>query len=107
MARASVSVAYIAAAANRFPYTADISSDSLLAFGSHKFVSLWNLDDENIHATIPGHEGVVTCLRFVNGSCFVSGDDKGILRCWKKSASQVVLTYHTDCLTLTRVHNPS
>jgi hypothetical protein len=74
-----------AAAANRFPYTADISPESLVAFGSHKFVSLWNLPDENIHATLPGHEGVVTCLRFREANaCFVSGDDKGVLRCWEK-----------------------
>jgi elongator complex protein 2 len=96
MAQASASVAYIAAAANRFPYTADISPESLVAFGSHKFVSLWNLDDESIHATIPGHEGVVTCLRFVSESCFVSGDDKGIIRCWKRSGSQVMQTHLTQ-----------
>lgn len=93
MAQASVSIAYIAAVANRFPYTADISSNSLVAFGSHKFVSLWNLHDKNIHTTLPGHEGVVTCLRFICGSCFVSGDDRGVLRSWEMSGSQVTLTY--------------
>ena len=90
MAQASTSVAYIAAVANRFPYSADISpAGSLVAFGSHKFVSLWNLNDENIHATLPGHEGVITCLRFVDESCFISGDDKGVLRYWEKSGSRV------------------
>jgi len=89
MIQASATVEYIAAAANRFPYAADISSESLVAFGSHKFVSLWNLPDGNIHATLPGHEGVVTCIRFVNESFFVSGDDNGVLRCWEKSGSQV------------------
>jgi elongator complex protein 2 len=93
MVQASATVEYVAAAANRFPYTANISSESLVAFGSHRFVSLWNLYDENIHATLPGHEGVVTCLRFVSESCIVSGDDKGVLRCWEKFESQVVPTY--------------
>ena len=82
-------MAYIAAVANRFPYTADISPRSLVAFGSHKLVSLWNLADENIHATLPGHEGVVTCIRFASENIFVSGDDNGVLRCWEKSGSQV------------------
>lgn len=91
MVQASVTVAHVAAAANRFPYTADISPESLVAFGSHKFVSLWNLSDENIHVTFPGHEGIVTCLRFVSGGFFVSGDDRGFLRCWEKSGSQVML----------------
>ena len=91
MVQASATVAYIAAAANRFPYTADISPESLVAFGSHKFVSLWNLPDEKIHATLPGHESVVTCVRFVNKSFLVSGDDNGVLRCWDESGSQVTL----------------
>ena len=92
MVQASATVAYIAAAANRFPYIAEISPESLVAFGSHKYVSLWNLPKEQIHATLPGHEGVVTCLRFVSESSFVSGDDDGVLRCWEKSGSQVNLT---------------
>ena len=92
MVQASATVAYVAAAANRFPYTADISPESLVAFGSHKSVSLWNLPDERIHATLPGHEGVVTCLRFVSKGLFVSGDDNGVLRCWEKSGSQVTRT---------------
>lgn len=89
MVQASATVAYIAAAANRFPYAADISPGSLIAFGSHKFISLWNLPDEYVYATLPGHEGSITCIRFVNESCFVSGDDKGVLCCWEKSGSQV------------------
>lgn len=107
MAQTSVSVAYIAAVSNRFPYTADISPESLVAFGSHKFVSLWDPDDEYIHATLPGHEGVVTCLRFVNGSCFVSGDDKGVLRYWEKSGFRVTPLDLEGCWTLTRTLNPS
>jgi len=89
MVQATATVAYVAAAANRFPHAADISPESLVAFGSHKFVSLWNLPDGNIHATLPGHESVVTCIRFLSESLFVSGDDNGILHCWEKSGSQV------------------
>lgn len=95
MVQASASVAYIATAANRFPYTADISSDSLVAFGSHKLVSLWNLSDENVHATLPGHESIVTCLHFLNERCIVSGDDKGALRYWEKAGSQVTQNLST------------
>ena len=65
MVQASATVAYVAAAANRFPYTAGISPESLVAFGSHKIVSLWNLSDGKLHATLPGHEGVFTCVRFM------------------------------------------
>ena len=108
MVQASATVAYIAAVANRFPYTADISPGSLIAFGSHRFVSLWNLPDEHIHATLPGHEGVITCVRFVNESFFVSGDDKGVLRCWEKSGSQVTLNDLTaNSLALTYPSLPS
>src|SRR5882757_3815966 len=89
MVQASATVAYIAAVANRFSYTADVSPESLVAFGSHTFISLWNLHDEKINATLPGHEGVVTCLRFVSEDLFVSGDDNAVVRCWQKSGSQV------------------
>lgn len=102
MVQASATVAYIAAVANRFPFAADISQESLIAFGSHKFISLWNLSGERIHATLPGHEGAVTCLRLVSGSCFVSGDDKGVLCCWERSGSQVTPnSLISDALTLT------
>lgn len=102
MVQGSATIAYVAAVANRFPHAANISPESLVAFGSNKFVSLWNLYDENIHATLPGHEGVVTCLRFVGESCFVSGDDKGVIRCWERSGSQVILTNLT-CVNLLQV----
>ena len=101
MVQAHASIAYVAAAANRFPYTADISPESLVAFGSHKFVSLWSLHDENVHATLSGHEGVVACVRFVSESCFVSGDDKGVLRCWERSGSQVTPANLMQTPTLT------
>lgn len=104
MVQAHASIAYVAAAANRFPYTADISPESLVAFGSYKFVSLWSLHDENVHATLSGHEGVVTCVRFVSESCFVSGDDKGVLRCWERSGSQVT---PADLMRTPTLTNPS
>ena len=108
MVQASATAAYIAAVANRFPFAADISQESLIAFGSHKFISLWNLPDERIHATLPGHEGSVTCLCFVSGSCFASGDDKGVLRCWEKSGSQVTPnSFISNPLTLTSSARPS
>lgn len=42
MAASSVSTAYIAAAANRYSHAADVSSKSLVAFGSNKFIAIWN-----------------------------------------------------------------
>ena len=93
MEQGSATVGYIATAANRFPYTADTSPESLVAFGSYKLVSLSNHPDELIHATLPGHEGLITCLPFASKNPFVSGDDKGVLRCWKKAGFQVTISF--------------
>jgi hypothetical protein len=41
----SASIAYIAAATNRFNQAADVSpSSNLIAFGSSRLLALWNLD---------------------------------------------------------------
>lgn len=37
-----LSTAYIAASTNRYNHTADVSSKSLVAFGSSKLVALWD-----------------------------------------------------------------
>lgn len=72
----------IAASVNRFNQAGDVSSESLFAFGSSRSVGLWNLDDDidsGISATLPGHEGLVTCVRFLSKDILLSADNKGTL----------------------------
>ncbi|KIK06761.1 hypothetical protein K443DRAFT_88816 [Laccaria amethystina LaAM-08-1] len=82
------SIAYIAASVNRFNQAGDVSSESLLAFGSSRLVGLWNINDDidsGISATLPGHEGLVTCVRFLTKDVLLSADDKGTLLLWKQN----------------------
>ncbi|KAI0728765.1 WD40 repeat-like protein [Fomitopsis betulina] len=73
-------VEYIAASTNRYTYAADASNSSLVALGSGKLVALWNAGDSHdrgVYETLPGHEGLITSVRFVDETTFVSADDKG------------------------------
>ncbi|TDL29335.1 WD40 repeat-like protein [Rickenella mellea] len=93
MAKSQVTTTYISASANRHSQAAHSSNDSLVAFGSSKFVALWNTadgTDRGVYETLHGHEGVVTCVRFAHGQDDViySGDDKGYLGCWEKIDSK-------------------
>jgi hypothetical protein len=47
--------------------------------------------DRGVFETLPGHEGLVTGVRFTSDDSFVSGDDKGVLRCWRRFGSQACL----------------
>ncbi|KAF8076319.1 WD40-repeat-containing domain protein [Lyophyllum atratum] len=85
------STAYIAAATNRYPQAASISPSSLAAFGSSNLVALWDIADEKgrgVSETLPGHEGLVTCVRFVSDAAFVSADDRGVLIHWRRLGDQ-------------------
>ncbi|GLB33740.1 putative WD40 repeat-like protein [Lyophyllum shimeji] len=85
------STAYIAASTNRYPQAADISKSSIAAFGSSSLVALWDVADEEdrgVSETLPGHEGLVTCVRFVSDTTFVSADDHGVLILWRRLGSQ-------------------
>ncbi|KAH7887804.1 WD40-repeat-containing domain protein [Phlebopus sp. FC_14] len=88
MCKLQVSTAYISASTNRFSHAAHVSpSASLVAFGTGRLVALWNIDDPTdcgVHQTLPGHDGLVTCIQFVRDDLFVSADDKGAVRCWQK-----------------------
>ncbi|CCM03407.1 uncharacterized protein FIBRA_05538 [Fibroporia radiculosa] len=87
-------VDYICASTNRHPYAADASSCSLVAFGTNKLIALWNAEDEfeqGVFETLPGHEGLVTCVRFLQDDHFISADDKGVLRSWKHDGTQACL----------------
>ncbi|KAF9226501.1 WD40 repeat-like protein [Gyrodon lividus] len=88
MVELEVSTAYISASTNRFNRSADVSpSSTLVAFGTGRLVALWNFDDQNdngIQETLPGHEGLVTCVQFLRGDLFFSADDKGAIRLWRK-----------------------
>ncbi|EPT02855.1 hypothetical protein FOMPIDRAFT_1159982 [Fomitopsis schrenkii] len=94
-------VEYIAASTNRYPYAADASNSSLVALGSGRLVALWNAEDAHdrgVYETLPGHEGLVTSLRFVDESTFVSADDKGVLRVWRRAFDQACLPpWRTTC----------
>ncbi|KAF9462581.1 WD40 repeat-like protein [Collybia nuda] len=86
-----IKTAYIAAAINRYPQAAAISEASFAVFGSSNLVALWNIADESGHGveeTLPGHEGLVTCIRFMSDVMFASADDKGTLISWRKLGSQ-------------------
>ncbi|PSR73684.1 hypothetical protein PHLCEN_2v10603 [Hermanssonia centrifuga] len=91
---ASVSTAYISASTNRHSHAAD-AKDSLVAFGSSTYVALWNSADtcgRGTYATLPGHEGLVTCVHFVSNDSFVSTDDRGVLKFWREIGTQWVNT---------------
>ncbi|KLO16343.1 WD40 repeat-like protein [Schizopora paradoxa] len=85
------STSYISASANRHSRVADVSSSNFIAFGSGRLIALWSPDDEEdlgILETLPGHDGLVTCVRFQRtddeSDVLYSGDDKGTLKCWKR-----------------------
>ncbi|GJE84599.1 WD40 repeat-like protein [Phanerochaete sordida] len=85
-----VHTAYIAAATNRFAHAADTHGD-LVAYGSSTLVALWDAadaDDRGTYLTLPGHEGLVTAVRFVSESCLVSADDAGNLVLWRRNGTQ-------------------
>ena len=103
------SVEYISASANRFNGTAAASGSSLVAFGSGKLVALWDAQvgsplrslpasndnfrqspsDHGVFATLSGHDGLVTCIEFVDDSRILSADNAGFLRLWRYSSSDV------------------
>ena len=39
--------------------------------------------DRGVFATLPAHEGIVTCVAFVRDRLLVTADDKGMLKLWK------------------------
>lgn len=90
MAALDVDTAYIAAATNRFAHAADVHG-SLVAYASSSLVALWDAADANdrgTYLTLPGHEGLVTAVRFVSDSCLVSADDTGHILVWRKEGTQ-------------------
>ncbi|KAI0301821.1 WD40 repeat-like protein [Multifurca ochricompacta] len=88
----NTSVDYISASANRFNHTAAASGSSLVAFGSGKLVSLWDAQspsDHGVFVTLSGHDGLVTCVEFIDESRFLSADDTGYIRLWRTFTSNV------------------
>ncbi|KAN0124534.1 WD40-repeat-containing domain protein [Russula decolorans] len=89
----TASVEYISASVNRFNRSSAASSSSLVAFGSGKFVALWDSQsptDRGVYATLSGHGGLVTCVEFIDDSRFLSADDTGSMRLWRKLNSSWV-----------------
>ncbi|KAK2466162.1 hypothetical protein APHAL10511_001804 [Amanita phalloides] len=84
----AISTLYVAAATNRFSQTADVSSASLVAFGSSRLIALWHIKkglDTNIQETLSGHEGLVTCVRFASEQLLISADNKGAVILWRNA----------------------
>ncbi|KAJ7638755.1 WD40-repeat-containing domain protein [Roridomyces roridus] len=89
--------AYISASTNRHPHAADISSASLVAFASGTLVGLWNSPaDGGVSETLAAHEGLITCVRFLNDQILATADDKGVLRCWRRAGDQWTSTAKVD-----------
>ncbi|KAF8913841.1 WD40-repeat-containing domain protein [Gymnopilus junonius] len=86
------SLSYVTAACNRFGQAADISpSSSLISFGSSRLVALWNLeapDSAGVYETLPGENGLITCVKFLTNDILISANDLGTLTSWKKQSSQ-------------------
>ncbi|KAF8897476.1 WD40-repeat-containing domain protein [Infundibulicybe gibba] len=78
------SVAYIAAATNRYPHAADTTA-SIASFGSTNLIALWHIGDSGVRETLAGHDGAVTCVRFISDDAMVTADDCGVLIYWYKS----------------------
>ena len=101
----SANLVYVAASTNRFSDAADVSpSSSVIAFGSSRLLALWHVDvsfapeaplssskfyqdpnDHGVSQTLPGHDGFITCVKFIKDDIIVSADTKGTLRLWKKN----------------------
>ncbi|KAI0751417.1 WD40 repeat-like protein [Daedaleopsis nitida] len=76
---------YASLATNRYPQAADCTANGLLAIASGKLVAMWNTADSldrGVYATFPGHEGLVTCVKFLDKAVLASADDKGLLKLW-------------------------
>ncbi|KAI0370220.1 WD40 repeat-like protein [Pilatotrama ljubarskyi] len=86
-----VEAVYTAASTNRYFQAANVSPRGLVAFGSGNLVALWDAEDpldRGVRETLPGHQSVVTCVRFAGENAFVSADDKGVVRLWRRIDSQ-------------------
>lgn len=61
-----------------------------LKFMIQPLVPNFNQDpnDHGVSQTLPGHEGLITCVKFVKDDMIASADAKGALRLWKKNISQ-------------------
>ncbi|PIL36810.1 hypothetical protein GSI_00500 [Ganoderma sinense ZZ0214-1] len=82
---------YTSASTNRYCHAADVVRNHLVAFGSGKIVALWDAADSldrGVRSTLPGHDGLVTCVSWLSDNSFVSADDKGVLRFWECNGSQ-------------------
>jgi len=48
-------------------------------------------DDRGVFQSLPGHEGLVTCVRFIGDDVLASTDDNGIMRCWRNIGAHASL----------------
>ena len=55
--------------------------------------------DKGVLQTLPGHEGLVTCIHFNDDNTgFFSADEKGTVRCWKRHAGDDRVSLFLLCL---------
>ncbi|KAM0747952.1 WD40 repeat-like protein [Meredithblackwellia eburnea MCA 4105] len=86
---------YISAGANRASNVSDCSlQDGLVVFGAGPLLALWNSEDitsRGIHATLPGHTGQVTVVKFVpkdGERTLISGDSAGAVLVWEENVEK-------------------
>ncbi|THH12633.1 hypothetical protein EW146_g7516 [Bondarzewia mesenterica] len=107
---AQASFQYISASVNRFNHAASSSLSSLVAYGSGRFIALWDTEDtadRGVLSTLVGHSSIVTCVKFIDDRRFVSADDAGALRIWERGGDGkawlllvYILSTHTEMTSL-------
>ncbi|CAA7259705.1 unnamed protein product [Cyclocybe aegerita] len=88
----AASLIYVTALTNRFNQAAGVSpSSTLIAFGSSGSVALWELEDSEdtgVSETLPGKQGLITCVKFLADDILLSANDMGSLSVWRREESQ-------------------
>ncbi|KAI0049599.1 WD40 repeat-like protein [Auriscalpium vulgare] len=94
------SLDYVSASANRFNHAADTAPQaSLIVFGSGKLIALWDTDNESergVYETLHAHAAIVTCVKFVHQECFVSADEAGVAKVWRRIDGEWVSVFSTQ-----------
>lgn len=64
------------------------------------FLVLKDSNDVGAYATLPGHEGTVTCIRFIGQDRLLSADDRGLVTIWRREGTKVILIANKIVLPL-------
>lgn len=87
--------------ANRQTHVADIHRERrTVAFGAGASIALWNplrSDHQGVHSVLKGHQGEVTCVRFISGTEYmVSGSEDATVKLWKFEGGTMKLQQSLD-----------